>query len=135
MLFMFFFNGAQQEGKCGAGMVIRLNDSHVINLNMGVGDGTNTFVDLISLWGLLWFTKKRGLLQLQIFGDSKIVIDWVNGLNSLQSLSFYCWLRRTDILKSCFHILSFKHIYRVFNSDVDFLSKSLIGDMMCLSIT
>ena len=73
-----FFNGAQQEGKCGPGMVIRLNDSHVINLNMGVGDGTNTFVDLISLWGLLWFTKKRGLLQLQIFGDSKIVIDWVN---------------------------------------------------------
>jgi len=58
-----FFDGAQQEGKCGASMFIRLKESHVIISKMGVGDGTNTFTELLALWGLLRFTKKRGLLQ------------------------------------------------------------------------
>ena len=96
---------------------------HVMNLRMGVDSGSNTFAELLILWGLLRFTKKRGLLQHNIFGDSKIVINWENGLNSLQSLRYGFWMRRIVNLKKCFHSIAFKHIYTIFNSDVDSLSK------------
>ena len=37
-------------------------DSHSFKLRMGVGSGTNTFSELLALWGLLWFAKKKNSL-------------------------------------------------------------------------
>ena len=50
-----FFNGAEQEGLYGVGIVVRFNSKHVVNLWMGASKGTNTKV--LVLWGLLWFSK------------------------------------------------------------------------------
>ena len=60
---------------------------------MSVDSGSNIFADILALWGLLWFIKKIGLLQLSVIGDSMIVIDWENGLNSLQYLSYRFYMR------------------------------------------
>ena len=49
---------------------------------MGVGKGTNTDVELLALWVLLWFTKKKGISETQIVSDSNVVIKWVNGASS-----------------------------------------------------
>ena len=46
-----------KNGNCRVGMVLRLKQSPVINLWMGVGDGTHTFVELLALWDLSWFAK------------------------------------------------------------------------------
>ena len=54
---------------------------------MSIGLGTNTFVELLTLWGLLWFSRKRGIFDLRIVGDSKVVSDWIDDKNSMQSLS------------------------------------------------
>jgi len=51
-----FFDGAEQDGNCGTGMILRIYDSHSFKLRMGVGSGTNTFSELLALWGILWFT-------------------------------------------------------------------------------
>ena len=64
--------------------------------------------------------KKRNILELSIFGDSKVVIDWdSSGLTNLQSVSDDCQLKRIGLLKNCFLSLSFRHLYREFNSDAD----------------
>ena len=63
-----------------------------------------------------------------IFGDSKVIIDWARGLTILQSLSYDCWLKRIGLLKNFFLSLSFRHLYREFNSDADNLSNIVIGD-------
>ena len=71
------FDGAPQDGVCGIGMVLFIKQDHFINLWMRTGLGINTKAQLIALWGLLWFSRKRCILDIHIVGDSKVVIDWV----------------------------------------------------------
>ena len=48
-----FFDGTEQNGCCGARMVIKLKQNHLYNLRMVVGIGSNTNVELVAMWGLL----------------------------------------------------------------------------------
>ena len=57
-----FFDGAEQDGNCGTSMILSIDDSHSFKLRMGVGSGTNTFSELLALWGILWFAKKKNSL-------------------------------------------------------------------------
>ena len=57
-----FFDGAEKDGNCGTGMILHIYDSNSFKLRMGVGSDTNTFSELLSLWRLLWFTKKINIL-------------------------------------------------------------------------
>jgi hypothetical protein len=60
---------------------------------------------------------------LQIFGDSKIIIDWLNRRGKLQVVSLLGWKDRIRELQKFFRDISFSHIYRDQNKDVDLLSK------------
>ena len=64
-------------------MIISIKRHHSIRLWIEVGMGTNTHVELLTLCGLLWFAKTKGTLEIQIVGDSKVVIDWANDTSSL----------------------------------------------------
>ena len=44
-----FFDGAQQNRICGAGMVIRIRNNSSYKLKLGAGCGTNTKVELVTL--------------------------------------------------------------------------------------
>ena len=74
-----FFDGAHKDGWCGASMILHLRRNHFFRLSTRLGHVTNTFAELMALWGILWFSRKRGILELRVVGDSKVVIDWVNG--------------------------------------------------------
>ena len=78
--------------------------------------------------GAFMVRKKKNILQLSIFGESKVIIDRARGLTNLQSLSYHCWLKRIGLIKNCFLSLSFRHLYRGFNSDAENLSNLAIGD-------
>ena len=54
-----FFDGAEQAGNCGTGMTLRIDDSHSFKLRMGLGSGTNTFAELLALWGFYGSQKKK----------------------------------------------------------------------------
>ena len=44
---------------------------------MGGGGGTNNKGKLLALW-MLWFeAKSRNIDEMEIFGDSKIIVEWV----------------------------------------------------------
>jgi ribonuclease HI len=75
-----FFDGTSQghPPQCGMGVVPFLKQNHFIHLRYAPGRGTNTRAEFIALWSLLEIAIKKGIKKLQIFGNSKLVIDWVN---------------------------------------------------------
>ena len=86
-----FFDGATANCKSGVGFVLALNNTHSINFSMGCGDSTNTRVELLALWALLYVTKDMGIPPLHIFGDSMMIISWENNRASLDSLCLEHW--------------------------------------------
>ena len=44
-----FFDGAEQSGSCGVGMVIQLTVNHSFRICMNAGHGTNTWAELLVL--------------------------------------------------------------------------------------
>ena len=64
-----------------------------------------------------------GLPTLNIFGDSSVVINWVNGSNTLAPLELSHWCRAIRLLCTSFSYLSFSHLYREYNQIADCQSK------------
>ena len=67
----------------GAGFCIFLNDSHFLEFSLGVGHGTNTKAELLSLWALLHTSHMMGIPLAQVFGDSQVIINWAKGSTAL----------------------------------------------------
>ena len=65
-----YFDGAEQQGKCGARMVIQMAGNHTFSLCMSARKGSNTRAELLTLWGLLFFAKAHRIELQQVLGDS-----------------------------------------------------------------
>ena len=72
-------------------MVVILNKDHYFSLSTGGGQGTNTKDEIMSLYGLLQFVAYIGISDISIFGDSKILIDWMSGIFNLHVLLIDWW--------------------------------------------
>ena len=55
-----------------------MTEDHSYRLKWGLGTRTNNKLELLALYMLLIFAHEKGLRRLQIFGDSMIVINWIN---------------------------------------------------------
>ena len=121
-----FFDRATTEHMRGAGFVIFINDDHFFSFSMGCGSSSNTRVELLALWAIIRVSKLMGLPMHMIFGDSLVIISWINRLASLKvpSLNHWCDDIRAMLLFAP-HVI-FKHIYREHNSMVDGLSKQAL---------
>ena len=86
---------------------------------MGGALGTNTMVEVLSLWGLLHFVSLNGIYDISIYGDSKIIIGWDKGCFGLQVLHLNQWCSRVKSLIKDFIHISFRHISRSFNKEAD----------------
>ena len=73
-----FFDGASQNLKCGGGATLFLNPNHHFQIPMGLGTRSNNYVELMTLKLLLCFAIERNCKMLQVFGDSMVVINWIN---------------------------------------------------------
>ena len=82
-----FFDGTSQNIACGGGAVLHLSQQHFFHFQMGLGEGTNNFAELLSLKLLLQFALEKGCKHLQIFGDSLIIINWVNKVQQCRTLA------------------------------------------------
>ena len=90
---------------------------------MGLGAGTNTRAELLSLWALMWLANRLQVEELQVLGDSLAVIDWVNGKTVIKNSTLLHWYQRTVHLKGTFTHINIQHIYRDHNGTADALSK------------
>jgi hypothetical protein len=68
-------------------------------------------------WASLILAQRLDINEMLLLGDSKVIIDWLNGKTDLQVAALECWKERT--LEASRHIksLSFSHIYREDNRD------------------
>ena len=111
-----FFDGAAARNIGGAGFVIHLNADYCINFSLGCGSCSNTRAELLALWAILRARELMGLPMHTIFGDSLIIISWINRLATLNvpSLNHWCDDIRSMLLSTP-HVI-FKHIYREHNT-------------------
>ena len=87
-----YFDGASSNGEFSCGMILFLNNDHFFNPCLGGGLVSNTKVELLSLFGLLHFASLIGILDINICGDSQVIIDWLNGSSNLHVLLLKHWI-------------------------------------------
>lgn len=124
------FDGASQNNSAGAGIIIHLNENHILRASVGLGNGTNNYAELSDLKLLLCWLIHRGIFTVQIFGDSLNVVKWVNGQSRCQNYMLRPLLEETLNLKRSFNIFSIGHIYRDRNEAAGRLSKDGLQQTM-----
>jgi ribonuclease HI len=90
---------------------------------MGLGRGTNNFVELMSLKLLLLFAREKEIHHLQILGDSMNVINWTNNQQNCHCILLSPILEEIYRLLDTFDTVVISHVYRDINMVVDSLSK------------
>ena len=88
-----------------------------------MGQATNSRVKLSAFWTVLNISKDKQIPRLHIYGDSNMVIDWVNGKRKIRAPHLQYLLKEIQALKPSFELVSFSHIYRELNSEADTLLK------------
>ena len=76
-----FFDGSAfgNPKVCGAGGILFLKDDHYITFKAGLGVGSNNYVELSALKLLIILALNKLISNIQIFGDSLLVINWISG--------------------------------------------------------
>jgi hypothetical protein len=77
-------------------------------------------------WATLYLASRLHLENLQILGDSRIIVDWLNKKGDLQAISLSSWKDRIRHLQLAFKKISYTHIYRQHNKSADQLSKAAL---------
>jgi ribonuclease HI len=84
--------------------------------------------ELMGLWATLTLATHWAIKKIQILGDSKVIIDWINQKGQLQAVNIEGWKLKTKDLVSKFEDISFQHIYREHNKEADQLSKRALKE-------
>jgi ribonuclease HI len=124
-----FFDGAAQSSGlcCGAGGSFKTHPGRTTKWSLCCGRGTNTKAELLGLWTTLWLASSWSLDQLQVIGDSKVIIDWINGSSQLHSFHVEGWKHKVRLLALSFTDITFRHLPRSFNAEADALSKRALS--------
>jgi ribonuclease HI len=126
-----WFDGAAQsnDNQCGVGGIIKLNETNECRWTLNCGGGSNMRAELFGAWSTLALAKRLSIYDIHILGDSKIVIDWLEKKGDLGVASLEAWKERITDLCSHFRSISFEHIYREKNQEVEYISKqSFLSD-------
>lgn len=94
-----------------------------VTFKEGFDEGTNNFAKLSALRLLLTKALEWGVNQLQIFRDSKIIINWANGFQHCHIVRLMPLLEEVLNLKQHFDFISLTHVYKEINSLADRLPR------------
>jgi len=77
---MAFFDRATKVGglRCGAGGMLKCIEAPDYRWLISCGAETNTKVELMGAWASLWIANLLNIHHLQVMGDSKVIINWLN---------------------------------------------------------
>jgi ribonuclease HI len=90
---------------------------------MGFGSGSNNYAELMALKLLLLFAKEKQVTSLQIFGDSQLVVKWVQNHARCQNIMLRPILEEVQRILNTFDDSKMHHVYRERNEEADQLSK------------
>jgi ribonuclease HI len=101
---------------------------HVYRWHINGGVGTNSKAELLGAWVTLILANQWKIPKIQLMGDSKVIIDWLNQKGNLNAIDIEGWKHRTKVLTTIFQEINFHHIFREYNKEADRLSKqALLG--------
>lgn len=123
------FDGASDPNpgpSCGAAVVYSTHENTSVILAEGgifLDHGTNNVAEYRGLLYGLELAKKKGLKQLFIEGDSKLVVLQMAKKWQVKDVKMrHLWEKGQQLLND-FDFVAIKHIYREFNEKADALSK------------
>ena len=103
--------------------MIFINDSHYFSFSMGCGSSSNTRAELLACWGILRVSFLMGIPLQLIYGDSMVIISWLNRNSALDIPSLMHWCCDIRYMLQKDPPMIFKHTYREHNMLADALSK------------
>jgi ribonuclease HI len=120
---MGWFDGATQISGTlsGARRLIRINKTTIYRWDFCCSSGTNIRVELLGAWATLHLASRLNIEHLQLIGDSRVIIDWLNHKGKLQTITLLVWKDRIKLLQRHFKKLIFTHTSREYNREVDLL--------------
>ena len=92
-----------------------------------MGQASNNKAELKALWATLKVAIRSHIQDIQIFDDSKVVVDWENEKNNIRAPHLQHLLAEIQTLKIYFRRISFGHIYRELNTEAYSLSKQALA--------
>ena len=107
--------------------MIYLSETHFFSFSVGYGLSSNTRAELLALWSILQVCYLMGLPIQRIYGDSMVIISWVNGLSALEIATLKHWCDDISTLRQLVPPVSFNHIFREHNTLADGLSKMALN--------
>jgi hypothetical protein len=78
----------------------------------------------LGAWASLLLAMRLHIIDFELLGDSKVVIDWLNSKGHLQVSSLLGWMDRTRELQHKFRHITHLHTPRENNKNTDALSKT-----------
>jgi ribonuclease HI len=130
-----FFDGASKgnPGNAGAGRVIYSSDgSRKDNFSWGLGQRTNNQAEILGLLKACQIARENGIKEIQVFGDSEILIKILNTNDHLSNPVINKTLLRIRQVLQDFSSSRFFHILRGSNKEAD--TKANIGCLLPLGV-
>ena len=136
MLWAYFEGDSPGETPLGrVGAIVYFTTKRKMMIKYAMGQATNNKAELSALWATLKVARSTQIQDIQIFGDSIVVVDWANGKNIIRAPHLQHLLAEIQTLKSMFKRISFAHIYRELNAEVYSLSKQALAYQLGLMET
>jgi ribonuclease HI len=126
------FDGCSKgnPGHAGIGAVIYQNGQEIWNSSKYIGKKTNNQSEYSSLILGLQGAISLGINELQVFGDSLLVIKQINGIYKVKNEGLIGLSETAYKLKRCFNHITFDHVYRTENKRADELANLGLDQMI-----
>lgn len=79
---------------------------------------------------LMILAHENGVQKMQIFGDSMVIINWINQTQRCHNIYLISILEEVDHLKTTFNQISFTHIFKDQNQEAVKCSKEAAGPLL-----
>jgi ribonuclease HI len=123
--YKMYFDGCSKgnPGLAGAGAVIYKNDDEIWTQSKFIGKNeTNNVAEYNGLIIGLEEAVHQNIKNLQVYGDSELVIKQMNNLYKVKAEKLLPLFNKAKKLQTNFNSIQFQHIYRKDNARADHLS-------------
>ena len=115
------------QGKRGGGVIIDLNGKVEIDYSWNIGNDSNNMAEAYGLWQGLKQLQKKGVEEVMVFGDSRVIIQALNGGRRGKNGIIARLINRIRSKVKAFKKIIFYHILRGLNVLADLAANSSIA--------